>query len=128
MITATAKHEKIEALNLTARQRNCIKHLGMCDTTEELCLLTRAELLRWPNFGPLSLKTLEAELASRGLKLSDGGTEELPLSEMAERIIFIESEISKLRKRAAEIRERAFNANLRDELRAYVRLRRARFS
>lgn len=60
----------IDELELSVRSWNCLKNENI-RTVEELCAKTRAQLLRTPNFGRLSLREIEQVLQSMGLKLRD---------------------------------------------------------
>lgn len=60
----------IEELDLSVRVYNCVKNLNI-STVGQLLGYTRAELLRSKNFGKISLKHLERELARHGLKLKE---------------------------------------------------------
>lgn len=55
---------------LSVRSWNCLKNENI-RTVGELCTKTRAQLLRTPNFGRLSLREIEQVLQSMGLKLRD---------------------------------------------------------
>lgn len=61
--------DKLE-FELPVRAWNCLKNENI-RTVEELCTKTRAQLLRTPNFGRLSLQETEKVLQSMGLKLRD---------------------------------------------------------
>lgn len=57
-----------EPRELSARPRYALEREGI-RTFRQLCSLCEAELLRWPNFGRVSLKEIRAMLKKRGLWL-----------------------------------------------------------
>jgi len=60
----------VNRLGLGIRAENLLRRIDI-GTVGELIQMTRAELLREPNFGLKSLKELEEALDSMGLKLKD---------------------------------------------------------
>lgn len=60
--------DPIETLNLPVRAYNCLKRADI-HTVRALCLNTRQDLRDLRNFGEKSVRTVEAELADRGLHL-----------------------------------------------------------
>ena len=57
---------RLTDLDLTVRALNCLKSADV-DTLGELCQFSRADLLKFRNFGKKSLTELDAKLASLGL-------------------------------------------------------------
>lgn len=63
-----AKQDSIDILNLTARPHNCLKGENIF-TISDLLECGLNDLLKLPNMGRKSIKEIQMELASRGLKL-----------------------------------------------------------